>query len=675
MNAYSTMIGAGLAALTIQTKTLADALGAMKVGKASIIEGRNTIPILNCVLLDVRGDCLTITGTDLDMTLSIECPIAGKGDGRVAIEFEALHKAVKAAKGETISIADMGDGRAVVQADNRTAHVITRDAADFPPMRAPDGLTLFELDPDALKLDLDRAASAMSTEETRYYLRGAFFHCAPGDDGQPRLRIASTDGHRLVAIQRPAPVDMPAFPDAIVPLKTAEWLRRKGLKGATAMRIGFTGAMVEFRSGRMRLLSKLVDGTFPDYSRVIPRSAKSHGYSHLITGDADVLADAAKEATAQQTGKTRSFLFSAGKGWGTAYSYCPDNGAASVLVDGTDWTPPTVPGQPQFVTCDHAKAGEFAADLVATLARDAAAPAWVNPATPDNWPDKLVEVQAWLWACDKGSTMTHGRNWVKETVALGRAPVEETGADVWIEEHAVEVPSSRKVWFGAYDGQNGTVLNIAYSQRGIEDWLLEQVGKTREEFAAWDGEQAAGSMLGFDDFLREEADFLDSWSWESFEIPVPGIGQRPRVVVAVEGGLITGASSDVPVDLCTVDYDVEGVDEADIVALPQSGTDETADAYLRGAYVKLDPEWTEAVFAMNARDEAGAIKAALESAPGGVPDVVDSDPAALIGAGLDLIDDVQWTIVEDGKTVRFLALDPETDEPRVFRARIERENG
>lgn len=399
MNAYSTMIGTGLLALAIAPKTLADALAAMKAPGAAVIEGRNTLPILSCVLLEARGDLLTVHGTDLDMIVSVECPIAGEGDGTVAIEFDALQKAVKAATGETLRIIDTGDGRVTVESGNRSARVPTREAIDFPILRGPDGMTPFELDAADLKHDLDRVASAISKEEARYYLRGALFHTAPGDDGQPRLRIAATDGHRLGAIDRPAPDAMPEFPDAIVPAKAIEWLRRRGLKGGGKISAAINGAKAIFTIGRLRMITKLVDGSFPDYSRVIPRYAKKSGAAHLIAGDAETLGDAAKEASAQQTGKTRAFLLSAGDGWGTAYSYCPDNGTASALIDGTAFTAPGFDGAGNPVDA----VGEFGASFNAryfseamatfkgqtvTLAmQDASCPALIES---DAWPEYLV---------------------------------------------------------------------------------------------------------------------------------------------------------------------------------------------------------------------------------------------------------------------------------------------
>jgi DNA polymerase III subunit beta len=345
MNAISQFAATsgGMLALSICPKALRDALAAMRAsGGAQIIERRNTIPILGCVLLDAQPDKLTIYGTDLDVMLSIELPAAVDGCGRVAVEFEALHKAAKGAKGETVRLVDMGGadasrgGRATFQHDSGTATLPTRSADDFPFIPTPDGLALFAIDGPTLKRDLDRVATCISTEETRYYLNGAFFHVVDDEYGRSRLRIVSTDGHRLARIDRERPEDAPeAMPDVILPSKPVHWIRRVGLKGGEGQAyLWFSASKFVFQRGRMRMVGKLVDGTFPDYSRVIPTQG---GYR--MTFPADALADAANLAHGHCSGRTRAMLLSIGQDWATMRATCPDNGTVSGMIEGSTFEP------------------------------------------------------------------------------------------------------------------------------------------------------------------------------------------------------------------------------------------------------------------------------------------------------------------------------------------------
>lgn len=355
-----------------------------------------------------------------------------------------------------------------------------------------------------------------------------------------------------------------------------------------------------------------------------------------------------------------------------------------------------VPGQPQFASFDLAKANEFAAGLVTTMqhdvatARDEDAGA-LEPVAPDAWEQGLVTVQTWRTMELDGVDYATARQTVEDDGTEQAA--RDTEFDVWIEELDVEMPASRKVWFGAFDGENGTVLNMAFSQRAIEDWLLEQVDKTREEFEEWSGELAPGALVGFDDFLRAEGDFLDSWSWESFDVPVPFDPRLNQAIALLrdigrdddgDGMLDSDGMDAIAAFLAGVDggESAAGTIERHDAAIAALGFDGALEQALglpveivavdAGGCGQCEGSGTiEGGLGGDGEDEACPVCDGTGDLP--APEVKESDPAALIGAGLDLIDDVQWTIVEDANTVRFLSLDFETDEPRVFRARIERE--
>lgn len=339
MNMQTNIAAAGLIAHTVDRKALANALQAFKATGARIIEGRNTVPILSCVLVEASRDKLTITGTDLDVMLVVELDAEGAGSGALAIDFDALQKAVKGARGDTVRLSDPGNGRAVLESAGATVRLTTRDIADFPKLRVAGELDLATVDGATLQKDIERLAPCISTEETRYYLNGVFFHATQDEYGRDVWRMAATDGHRLGRVTRDVPEGLANMADAIVPRKACAFMRRRGLKGADSVRIGFSKSHFVMQAGTMRLVSKLIDGTFPDYSRVIPSRVREPGFGFAIEADADALANAAKDVTAHCTERTKAFRLSAGEGWATAYAVCPDNGPAHAMLDDADFTP------------------------------------------------------------------------------------------------------------------------------------------------------------------------------------------------------------------------------------------------------------------------------------------------------------------------------------------------
>ena len=313
MNAQTTIhAAAGLFAATMTTKSLADVLGAYKTAKSAVIETRAPYPILSCVMLSATASGVRIIGTDSDMALAVDVPADVTGSGQVVVEFEALKKAVTGARGETVRIVDQG-GAVTLQHDGGNMRLQSRKVADWPEFvifSQPEGVT-FRYHAPTLKSDLDRLAPCMSTEETRYYLNGVLFHAPEG-----LLTMAATDGHRCGKLSRPF-ADAEEIPASIVPRKAIEWARRKVAKfaGEAPVSITLGDKMFAIQAGAARLTGRLVDGTFPDYERIIPKHAP--GEAHVIALGADALKDATKTATAHMGRGTKAMCLSAGE-WGAS---------------------------------------------------------------------------------------------------------------------------------------------------------------------------------------------------------------------------------------------------------------------------------------------------------------------------------------------------------------------
>lgn len=324
----------------IERKSLADALKLL----TKVVERRNTIPILSCVLLVPGNGCVTARGSDLDIFASVELPADCQPGRAVAVDAATLKAAVSKAKADAVKLVDVGGGFVTFR-DGETGATLrmpAREAADFPAIVMGEMGQAFEFDAAQLASDVARVRVAVSTEETRYYLNGIFFHRTRDEYGHDVLRMAATDGHRLARITRPAPAGMPEdFPEAIVPRKTCDLIAAALHKRDGFAKLAFSASKVRFRAGRVLIESKLIDGTFPDYSRVVP----TH-WERSVTIGSDTLGDAAKGVTAHASGRTKAARFSwdSRAGWMTAHSTCPDNGPAMMMVEGGEFEDRTSEG-------------------------------------------------------------------------------------------------------------------------------------------------------------------------------------------------------------------------------------------------------------------------------------------------------------------------------------------
>ncbi|MFC3101088.1 DNA polymerase III subunit beta [Altererythrobacter lauratis] len=242
----------------------------------SVVERRNTIPILSNVLIEASGDGLVkIMATDLDLQV-VESLTANRVDSAGAITVSAhllFDIARKLPDGSEVSL-ETADNRMVVKAGRTRYQLPTLPRDDFPVIVEGDLPTSFTIPAATLAELIDRTKFAISTEETRYYLNGIFLHVAEDAMGGPVLKAAATDGHRLARFTIARPDGAEGMPDVIVPRKAVNEIR-KLLEECldSAVQIDLSPSKIRFTlggAGGVVLTSKLIDGTFPDYSRVIP---------------------------------------------------------------------------------------------------------------------------------------------------------------------------------------------------------------------------------------------------------------------------------------------------------------------------------------------------------------------------------------------------------------------
>ncbi|RVT81924.1 DNA polymerase III subunit beta [Rhodobacteraceae bacterium CCMM004] len=241
------------------------------VGQAqSVVERRNTIPILANVLIEAQGDTVSFRATDLDIEVVDTAPAQVERAGATTVNAVMFHEIVrKLPDGALVALTDDGaSGRLTVQAGRSHFGLATLPKEDFPVMASAEYDANFAVPAPVLRRLFDKSKFAISTEETRYYLNGVYMHVADGDGGRV-LRCVATDGHRLARIDAELPEGAEEMPGVIVPRKAVGELR-KLLDGDQEIAVSVSETKVRFATPDITLTSKVIDGTFPDYSRVIP---------------------------------------------------------------------------------------------------------------------------------------------------------------------------------------------------------------------------------------------------------------------------------------------------------------------------------------------------------------------------------------------------------------------
>lgn len=255
--------------LTIERAALFKALSHVQ----SVVERRNTIPILSNVLLTAEPDRLRLSATDLDIEISEGVAAEVSRPGATSAPAQYLHDFVRKLPESApveLEVKD-GDSRLFLRGGAAKLHLPVLPAADFPTMPADGFETRFLIHPTELKRLVDKTRFAISTEETRYYLNGIFVHTVKSESGDMLLRAVATDGHRLALAEAPAPEGSPGMPGVIIPRKAIIELRRLLDDAADSVEIAVSPQKIRFAINDAVITSKLIDGSFPEYARVIPR--------------------------------------------------------------------------------------------------------------------------------------------------------------------------------------------------------------------------------------------------------------------------------------------------------------------------------------------------------------------------------------------------------------------
>ena len=234
---------------------------------AGVVERRQTLPILSNVLLALEDKTLSLTGTDLEVELigRVELDAAGV-DGEVTVPARKLVDICKSLPESSTIEFSLEGGKATVKAGRSRFTLSTLPAADFPAVESGAGSVALSLDQSLVKQLIDGTAFAMAQQDVRYYLNGLYLEILGG-----RLRVVATDGHRLALATGPALVEA-TDTGVIIPRKGVLELSRL-LDGSVPLELAIGTNHIRATNEQFTFTSKLVDGKFPDYERVIPKNA------------------------------------------------------------------------------------------------------------------------------------------------------------------------------------------------------------------------------------------------------------------------------------------------------------------------------------------------------------------------------------------------------------------
>jgi DNA polymerase-3 subunit beta len=347
----------------------------------SVVERRNTIPILANVLIDAKTEgSLTLTATDMEIAVVED--VAGvtvTRGGRTTAPASTLYEIVrKLADGARIEFDHGGgDGPLSLRAGkfNTTLSVLPVD--DFPSMTEGKMPTKFAIKAGVLRDLIDRTRFAISTEETRYYLNGIYLHAAESE-GAPVLRAVATDGHRLARVEEPLPEGAKSMPGVIVPRKTVNEVRKLAEETQDEIEIRLSDTKIRFGLGTVSLTSKLIDGTFPEYERVIPR-----GNDKKLTVPKKDFEEAVARVAAISSERSRPVKLSISRNNLLLSAASPEQGQAQEELDGDtvsyESSPLEIGFQARYLTDITAQIGEsveflFADGAAPTIVKDAAKP-------------------------------------------------------------------------------------------------------------------------------------------------------------------------------------------------------------------------------------------------------------------------------------------------------------
>ena len=306
--------------LTIERASFLKSLGHVQ----SVVERRNTIPILSNLKLDAIDGKVALNATDMDLDIveSVACNITEQGT--TTAPAHTLYDIVrKLPEGAQVALEVDTEGKMILSSGRSRFTLSCLPEEEFPVLSGGDLAHEFSITVLEAKALIDKTRFAISTEETRYYLNGIFFHIAESGDVKV-LRSVATDGHRLASMEVPMPKGAEGMPSVIIPRKAVAELRKLVDESNADITIGISDSKIRFSFDDTILTSKLIDGTFPDYQRVIPE-----GNEKQLDVPTKVFSDAVDRVSAISSEKSRAVKLNLSSGSLILSASSPEDGNAT----------------------------------------------------------------------------------------------------------------------------------------------------------------------------------------------------------------------------------------------------------------------------------------------------------------------------------------------------------
>ena len=297
----------------------------------SVVERRNTIPILSNVLIEAKEDGVYLTATDMDIAV-IEKVDMEKSEiiqlGTITTSAQMLYDIVrKLPENIKVELLSEKNDRLGIKASSSSFALNCLPSEDFPSISEEDFKHSFDIDAIDLIRLIDKTSFSMSSEETRYYLNGIYLHSIKEGEIN-KLRTVATDGHRLSRVDMSLPDGADGIPGVIIPRKTIMEIRKLLEDHTGNISLSLSDTKIRLSFNNVILTSKLLDGTFPDYSRVIPEKNEK-----LVTIPNQLISEAVDRVSTVSTDKTRAIKININKATLIISATNPDKGSASENID------------------------------------------------------------------------------------------------------------------------------------------------------------------------------------------------------------------------------------------------------------------------------------------------------------------------------------------------------
>lgn len=287
------------------------------------VEKRQTMPALSNVLIRTTENSLTLTATDLEIELVSQIGMVVDEPGEITVPARKLLDICKSLTNESLINFTVTDNKALVQSGRSRFSLATLPANDFPALDPINSIYEFQISQKTLRDIIDKTAFAMAQQDVRYYLNGLMLEVSSN-----YLRAVATDGHRLAYCEKETNADIADIKQVILPRKGVLELVRLLSDSDDTVKITLGSNHLQVEFNQLRLTSKLIDGRFPDYNRVMPIDG-----DNIITADRDQLRQALIRASILSNEKYRGIRLTLEKDLIKLQAQNPDQEEADVELE------------------------------------------------------------------------------------------------------------------------------------------------------------------------------------------------------------------------------------------------------------------------------------------------------------------------------------------------------